>query len=200
MLPALVSGAAVLAQTPTAPKPVVPLTAYAGLGRAIYTNDGWPGTLATVGFQRPFSATSLFSLQTQLGFFEADKAPREPDKNPGEQYAAFMVDGALAVRTSRHPERLALRVALGPGLVAGRVTNLVRYPGQYLNRDGTVTVVTSPQYETERLLKPTAYWGLGLDIVLNQRLCLAGGIESRTYSYFPGDLLSANVRLGYQLR
>ncbi|OWP62747.1 hypothetical protein CDA63_12610 [Hymenobacter amundsenii] len=196
----MLSGVAALAQTPAAPKSPVPLTLFAGLGRGIYTNDGWPGTLATVGLQRPFAANSLFSIQPQIGFFQADKAARDPDKNPGEQYAAFMVDGALAVRTSRHPERLALRVALGPGLVAGRVTNLTRYPGQYLNRDGSVTVLTAPEYHTDHLLKPTAYWGIGMDIVLENHFYLAGGIESRTYSYFPGDLLSAHLRLGYQLR
>ncbi|MBT2557431.1 hypothetical protein J7E24_06510 [Hymenobacter sp. ISL-91] len=74
-----------------------------------------------------------------------------------------------------------------------------RYPGQYLNPDGTVTVLTAPQYETTRLLKPTLYWSLGLDATI-ERLYVQAGIESRTYQLLPGDLLSAHLRLGYRLR
>ncbi|RFP64058.1 hypothetical protein D0N36_16135 [Hymenobacter lapidiphilus] len=172
---------------------------FATLGRGFYTNHGWPGTLAAVGFNRPLSPHSVLSLQPQAGFFRADSQALEPDKKPGEKYAVGLLDIALAVRTSRHPERPALCFAVGPGLTAGSVTTIERYPGQYLNRDGTVTVLTAPQYETVRLFKPTLYWGLGLDATID-RLYVQAGVESRTYQLLPGELLSAHLRLGYRLR
>ena len=195
---------AALAQTSEAESAAPPATTvFAALGRGIYTNHGWPGTLATVGFHRPLSPHSVLSLQPQAGLFRADSQAREPDKSPGEKYAVGLLDVALAVRTSRHPERPALCFAVGPSLAAGSVTTLERsseFTGPIrFDSNGQVISDLVLEFRTEKFIRPTLYWGLGLDATFN-RLYVQAGVESRTYQLLPGDLLNAHLRLGYRLR
>ncbi|UYZ64712.1 hypothetical protein [Hymenobacter weizhouensis] len=172
----------------------------ASLGRASYTNHGWPGTAVSFGVERRLSGQSWFSVQPRLGGFWTDAASREPDKRPGEKCAVGFIEAVVAVRTSRRPERVAFRAEAGPAFLVGREISVYRYPGSYLNPDGlTTTVVTETQFERRRIRHPGFTLGVGVDATVQQRLYLGAGIESRTYSYFPGDLLSATVRVGYVL-
>lgn len=171
------------------------------LGRAYYTNNGWPGTSVSVGLDRRLSARSLFSLQPRLGAFRADAAALEPDKRPGEKYAVGLVEAALTVRTSRRPERLSLRAEAGPSFFVGREISLYREPGTYLNPDGvSTTIVTQNEYRRTAIHHPGFLLGVGLDATVQERLYVSFSLSSHTYSYFPGDLLGAQVRVGYVLR
>ncbi|WP_139923345.1 hypothetical protein [Hymenobacter sp. DG01] len=183
----------------TSPSSAARNTVVAGGGWAQQTNYGWPGTAIFLGLEHRLSTRSLFSVQPRLSGFRADTRSREPDKQPGEQYATAVAEALLAVRTSRRPERLALRLEAGPALFMGRETTLYRYPGTYLNSNGTTTTLLTSEYRRETIRKPGFSLGLSADATLRNRLYLGVGIESRTYSYFPGDILTASVRIGYAL-
>jgi hypothetical protein len=179
-------------------------TVSIGLSRGYYTNHGWPGFGASLGLDYRFSDRSLFSLNPRISGFRADHKSLEPDKQAGEKYYAATLEMLGAVRTSRHPERLALRFELGPMLMTVRETELYRTPGSYLKMkpDGSwgTTIVTENQFVTSRFTKPGLAMNLGIDATLAERVYVAAGVESRTYSLFPGDLLSIGFRVGYTLR
>ncbi|MBX0290383.1 hypothetical protein K3G63_08030 [Hymenobacter sp. HSC-4F20] len=189
--------ASVLAQG--TPEPALRNTLLLSAGRAYQTNYGWPGTVVFLGLEHRLSPRSLFSLQPRLSYFRADTRSLEPDKQPGEKFAVGTVEALIAVRTSRHPERLALRIETGPAFFAGRETTLYRYPGTYFNPDGTTTTLTDNEYRRETIRQFGFSLGVGLDVTLQNRFYLGAGLESRTYLYFPGDILSAAVRVGYVL-
>ncbi|GGG32678.1 hypothetical protein [Hymenobacter glacieicola] len=174
-------------------------TVLVGGGRALQTNYGWPGTVVFLGVEHRLSPRSLFSVQPRLSAFRADTRSLEPDKQPGEQYATAGAEALVAVRTSRRPERVALRLEAGPAFFLGRETKLYRYPGTYLNPDGTTTTLRENEYRRRAIRQPGFSLGLGLDATLHQRIYLGASLESRTYSYFPGDILSATARVGYVL-